>query len=161
HASEEQATKGRLPNIEAAAGPLMRQWDDRPTVAGWGPYPSHWRLRAAEHVAVDPERYTVERVDPGIFNHAHPHLVFDELPAGTRISVEGLHERPIRLTVPEPPARIEVRIGEHVRPVPAPVDGLFLWIDAGKVVITQRARFGYVFQPEQVRRATVTMQRRS
>jgi hypothetical protein len=151
----EQARNGLLPNIEAAAGPRVRSWRDAAPVVGWGPYPSYWQLRAAQQVEIDPERYTVRRVDPGVFNHAHPELVFDELPSGTPITIEGMREAAIRLWVPKSPVEIEVRVGDEVRMIPAPIDGLFIWTDVRKLVITQRARFDYVFAPKQQRQAIV------
>lgn len=151
----EQAHNGPLPNIEAAAGPHVRHWKDTPPVVGWGPYPSYWQLRAARQVEVDGERYVVTRIDPGVFNHAHPELVFDELPSGTPIIIEGMREAAIRLWVPKPPAEVEVHVGDEVRMIPAPIDGLFLWTDVRKLVITQRARFDYVFAPKQLRQAIV------
>jgi hypothetical protein len=151
----EQARNGLLPNIELAAGPHVRHWKDAAKVVGWGPYPSYWQLRAARNVEVDSEQYSVTRVDPGIFNHAHPDLVFEELPSGTPIVIEGMRETAIRLWVPKPPAAVEVQVGDELRQIPAPIDGLFLWTDVRKLVITQRARFDYVFVPDQLRQAIV------
>ncbi|MFV8755110.1 DUF2169 domain-containing protein [Nannocystaceae bacterium ST9] len=153
----DQARGQRLPNIELAAGPRVHDWRTPVPVAGWGPYPSFWQLRAAKHVHVDGENYTVQRVDPGVFNHAHPDLVFDELPTGTPILIEGLRDQTIRLRVPPPPVEVEVRVGDQVRMIPAPIDGLFVWTDARKLVVTARARFDYVFQPKQLRQAIVRL----
>ena len=36
------------------------------------------------------------------------------------------------------------------------LDGLFLWTDANRVVVTWRARFHYAFRPEEIRRATLS-----
>lgn len=155
----EGAEQSPLPNIEAAAERPIRRWDERPKVAGWGPYPMYWGLRAEANVEIDPETARLTRVDPGIFNHAHPDLVFDALPPGTPIWIEGLDERSLALRVPEEPAAVEVTIGAKTRRVRAPIDGLFIWADAGKVVVTQRALFDYEFHPEEIRRAAVTMGR--
>lgn len=152
-----QAEGKPLPNIEGAAGPPVRTWADRPPVAGWGPYPSYWGLRAATCVEVDRERSVVTRIDPGVNNHAHPDLVFDALPPRCPIRIEGLHDAPIAFTMPEPPAAVEIVLGGVSGPVPAPIDGVFVWADAGKVVFTQRARFDYEFRPEEVRRVAVKM----
>ncbi len=153
---EDQALRARLPNIESAADPPMRGWDDRPRVAGWGPYPSYWALRAVPNVKVDPERYAVVDIDPAIFNHAHPDLVQPELRPGTPIIIDGLRERSLSLRVPEPPARVHLQLGDERREITAPIDGVFLWTDARKLVITQRARFDYVYRGEQLRRVYVT-----
>jgi hypothetical protein len=151
----EQARNGLLPNIELAAGPRVRTWQDAAPVVGWGPYPSYWQMRAARQVEIDAEHYAVTRVDPGVFNHAHPELVFDELPSGTPIVIEGMREAAIRLWVPKSPAEVEVHVGDEIRVIPAPIDGLFIWTDVRKLVITQRARFDYVFAPKEIRQAIV------
>jgi hypothetical protein len=151
----EQARHGRLPNIETGTGQRVQQWQDAAPVVGWGPYPSYWQLRAARQVEIDAEQYSVVRVDPGVFNHAHPELVFDELLAGTPIHIEGMREAAIRLRVPAPPAEVEVHVGHDIRMIAAPIDGLFIWTDPRKLVITQRARFDYVHQPNQLRQAIV------
>ena len=52
-------------------------------------------------------------------------------------------------------APTKLQLGSETKLLPAPIDGVFLWADAAKVVITQRARFSYVFSPETVRRIKV------
>jgi hypothetical protein len=110
-------------------------------------------------VLVDGENYLVRSVDPGIFNHAHPDLVLDELTPGTRITVEGLSEKDFVVAVPEEPTEVEVRIGDRARVVAAPIDGVFIWTEERKVVVTQRARFDYVFRREELRQAVVLSRR--
>ena len=43
---------------------------------------------------------------------------------------------------------------EH-RKVDAPIDGLFLWVDERKLVVTQRARFRYSRRPEELRQIRI------
>jgi hypothetical protein len=152
---EDEARGKRLPNVEPLSGPFVQRWSDRGVVAGWGPYPMFWALRAQKNVTVDEEKLVVQDVSPGLFNHGHPALVFASVETGTPVLIDGLHPHRISLLAPAPPARVEARIGRETRDVPAPVDGIFVWADAGKVVITQRARFGYVYHPEEIRRVTV------
>jgi len=152
---EAQAEGKLLPNIEPAAGPFVQKWTDMGRVVGFGPYPMFWALRGVKNVKVHPSEPVIEQVGAGIFNHAHPDLVFEQLEEGTPITVEGLHETPIRVRVPRAPARVEVCIGPRSESLPAPIDGVFLWADARKLVVTQRARFSYVYRPEELRKVTV------
>jgi hypothetical protein len=46
---------------------------------------------------------------------------------------------------------VRVVIGNEARAVEAPIDGLFLWADERKLVVTQRARFRYTRRPEELR----------
>lgn len=153
-----QAEGNKLPNIEDPTAPA-RRWDDRPKVAGWAPYPMYWGLRAIPNVQVDPERYSVEQVRPGVFNHAHPDLVLDQIVPGTGVRIQGLGEQPIEFRIPKPPAHVAVTIGARTFDVAAPIDGVFVWADASKLVVTQRARFEYTFVHEEIRRAVVTPSR--
>lgn len=152
---EEQAEGSRLPNFEAADGPFLAHWAQKTPVVGWGPYPMFWGLRGAKNVRVHPREPIIEDVSPGLFNHAHPDLVVDALADGTPINVEGLHPEPLRFKIPPPPAVVEFQLGEQMRTLPAPIDGVFLWADVSKVVVTQRARFSYLFSPETIRRIKV------
>jgi hypothetical protein len=152
----EHARLHHLPNIEMATGPFMTHWSEEAPVAGWGPYPNYWRLRAAASITLD-EKGVIEHIDCSLFNHAHPDLIFAELPPGTPIIVEGLHESTISIRAPCPPAKVAIRLGGDLRSIEAPVDGVFIWADVGKLVVTQRARFEYEFEPRQLRQAVVDM----
>lgn len=151
----QQAERNKLPNIEPARGRRIREWSDPGQIVGWGPYPMYWGLRGRTSVDVDDDSKMVSKIHPRLFNHAHPGLMLPELVPGQPIVIEGLREQPWRLFVPPLPAEAELQLGSHTSPVPAPIDGLFLWLDAGKVVVTQRARFGYEMHPNEVRRVVV------
>lgn len=153
--TEDQAQDQALPNIERSDARPLASWSDTTAVAGWGPYPSFWGLRAASSVVVDPTTSKVRRVLPSLFNHAHPDLVLERPPIGETVRIEGLHEQPIQIRVPPEPARVRAQVGAYWVEVPAPVDGVFLWCDDRKLVVTQRGRFTYQFHPEEHREVFV------
>lgn len=154
---EDQAENQPLPNLEVAGVAPLRTWSDVTPAAGWGPYPSFWGLRAAASVDVDVATQAVTQVRPSLFNHAHPDLVLDALPRGELIRLDALTEEPLQVRVPEPPAQVSVQVGSEWKSVAAPLDGVFLWCDDGKVVVTQRARFAYVASPEERREVRVNL----
>jgi hypothetical protein len=151
---EEHALHQRLPNIVWSHDPRPERFDAPQAVAGFGPYPSFWGLRALPNVIVDAETSEIADVRPAIFNHAHPEVVLPELAPGTPIAIEGLNGD-IAFAVPPEPVRIEIEVGERRERIAAPIDGVFVWADARKVVITQRARFAYEIVSEERRRAFV------
>lgn len=154
---EAQAEGRPLPNIEQVGMPPLRTFQDQTPVAGWGPYPSFWGLRARKSVAVDKATNKLQNVSPSLFNHAHPVLVFDSLPVGQQIRVEGLKARDVKVRVPPPPASVKAQVGGEMTPVPAPIDGVFLWCDDSKLVLTQRARFAYDVRTEEHREVRVDL----
>jgi len=152
---EEQAEGRAVANVEDAAQPPVSEWRAEHAVAGWGPYPSYWGLRGRANVLIDEASAEVRKVLPGLFNHAHPQLVLEQLLPGEAIQLEGLHAQPIAFRVPRPPATADVRIGDRTTSIEAPIDGVFLWADVRKVVVTQRARFPYRVRAEEPRSLTV------
>ncbi len=152
----EQAREHPLPNIEPADGVRVGSWEDHPRVCGWGPYSMTGALRASTAVTVDPEKMHVTNVDPSLFNNAHPDLVVPELTPGDMIDIEGMGDDPVRVMIPKMLLRLQVSAGAHTSEAMSRIDGVFLWLDARKVVITQRANFSYVFQPRELRRVTAT-----
>lgn len=154
---EEQAEEQPLPNIEQLGMPPLASWRDVTPVAGWGPYPSFWGLRARKSVELDKGTNEVRNISPTLFNHAHPVLVFDALPSELPIRVEGLTDRRLGLRVPTPPASVRAQVAGEIREVPAPIDGVFIWCDDKKLVLTQRARFAYDVQSEEHREVQVKL----
>jgi hypothetical protein len=154
---EAQAEHRPLPNIEQVGMPPLQSFQDQTPVAGWGPYPSFWGLRARKSVPIDKATNRVQNVSPSLFNHAHPVLVFDTLPAGRQIRVAGLKAHDLKVRVPQPPASVKARVGREMAAVPAPIDGIFLWCDDSKLVLTQRARFAYDVQSEEHREVQVDL----
>jgi len=152
----EEAENQPLPNIEDVRRPSPPHWiPEEPPPAGWAPYPNFWALRANAGVAIDAKAGTLADVRPALFNHAHPDLMLDAVDAGDRLVIEGLREERVQVGIPAPPATIEVAIGPETRAIEAPIDGIFFWVDARKLVVTQRARFQYALRPEDLREVRV------
>lgn len=141
-----------LPNIEAPDVDVTATW--RPEArrpVGWGPYPNFWALRGETAVGSDPKTNQVVSLSPSLFNHAHPDLILEAARPGDVIAIEGLLEEPLHFRTPAPPASVLVKIGATELLVDAPIDGLFLWVDERKLVVTQRARFRYERRPKEQR----------
>jgi hypothetical protein len=112
-------------------------------------------MRANAGVIVDQETGELTDVVPALFNHAHPELVLDTVAAGDRVAIDGLLDERVQVRVPSPPAAIEIAIAGGTRPVEAPIDGVFFWVDERKLVVTQRGRFRYELRPEELREVRV------
>ena len=134
-----------LANLEWTAGPAVRSWQDRPDPAGWGPYPMFWGLRAAASVLLDNDK-NVTGMSRKAFNHAHPAMVVDAIAEGERVEIEGVQSQPITFHVPRLPLTLQWSCGPDRGSVPLTADGLYVWIDQRKVVVTGRARFKYPFR---------------
>lgn len=148
----EQALNQPIPNIEYADTPTTTPWDHEQKVPGWGPYPSVWALRAKMAVTLNEAGDAIERVEPNLFNQAHPDLMLEQSPLGACIRIDGLRDHPLHYRIPQPPAKIGVRFDDDYTPLESELDGIFIYADAGKVAITQRARVIYEPHPEQLRR---------
>lgn len=146
-----------LPNIEAAEGPWIESWDDSPPPAGWGPYPMNWGLRARAAVTIDPALAAVGDLSPVAFNNAHPALVLPEINPGDAIVVEGVYDHPLTVVVPRVMGSVRVQVGDTITEVATRIDGVFLWLDAARLVVTQRANFQYVRRDDELRVATLSM----
>ncbi len=152
----DQARDQPLPNIESTAAPPIARWDDRPRVAGWGPYPMYWGLRASTAVQVDEKKMSVKHVSPAVFNNAHPDLVIDDVQPGDPVRIEGLSETPLALAIPRKRLRVDVTANDRTFVAPSRIDGVHIWADSHKVVVTHRANFAYLFSREDHRYAVAT-----
>jgi hypothetical protein len=152
----EQALGKPLPNIEPLNAPVEPRWDTRIPVAGWGPYPMYWGLRASRAVKIDPKTGELLEVSPELFNHAHPELILERLEPGSPIRLLGLRPAPLSLAVPRERPRVLVRVGGAVSEAFGELDGLFVWADALRVVVTWRARFRYAVRNEELRSAELS-----
>jgi hypothetical protein len=160
--TQDQAEGKPLPNIELSQGPRVKAWSDQVPVAGWGPYPMFWGLRAREGIQVQgsSDALDLPRLRARLNNHAHPELILPALATGDEIGVTGMRDEPLRVSVPLEKAVVEARIGETTRRVTGEPDGVFLWVDAGRVTVTHRVHFTYVFRREEVRQAHLLMEGR-
>jgi hypothetical protein len=157
--SEEGAEGKPLANIESAAARPVRLWSDQAPVAGWGPYPFFWGLRACE--AIKPSEPVDEpglpNISTRINNNAHPDLVVPVLPQDADIRISGLRSDATTYTVPRLGLRLEVKTGDAViAEPPIEIDGVFVWADLGHVTVTARARFQYPYNRGEIRSARLS-----
>lgn len=83
------------------------------------------------------DKPAIAKVHPKLFNHAHPDLVLADYPCGAHLEIQGLGKPPaLRIKLPNPPTAAIARVGTELREVQLPVDGVFLWTDAAKLVPT-------------------------
>lgn len=143
-----------LPNIEWADARGIRSWEERPDPAGWGPYPMFWGLRAVQSVVRNGQNQ-VAGISRKAFNHAHPAMVVDSIAEDDLVSVEGVVPQPVRFAVPRMPLSLRWQSGQDQGEVALSIDGLYVWIDQCKVIVTRRARFRYVFRPGEPRTAVL------
>lgn len=146
-----------LPNLEPADGPYVTRWDDRPPVAGVGPVPYYWGLHAAEAVRLDDDGGAIREVTPRLFNHAHPSLVVPAIRPGDVVSVLGVWEQPLQFRVPAVLGQVVAYAGDDRIETLTDIDGVYVFMDAARVVVTQRARFRYPLRPKQRRGALVRL----
>jgi hypothetical protein len=146
--TEEGALGGLLPNIEADDGPRVAHWIDQPEVAGWAPYPMFWGLRARE--GVDVSKVTREnplpRIRARLNNHAHPALVLPELEPCAVLSVRGARAEELWFPLPALTLYAGIDFGGTREEVSATLDGVFVWLDAGRLTLTHRCHFDYEYR---------------
>jgi hypothetical protein len=107
-----------LPNVERP-DQLIRRWNDTPEPAGFSPCPDlvAWRAQR-EHALIS--RRSVDTQGPmellrealpslRTLHYAPPSLIFDDVPVGARVALEGLGLGPMNFAVPVSPIRVSVR----------------------------------------------------
>ncbi|WP_394844461.1 DUF2169 domain-containing protein [Pendulispora brunnea] len=143
-----QAEGNPLPNIESARNPLIRTWEERPTVAGWAPYPMFWGLRARE--GIEPrdggKTLSIPRLRARLYNQAHPELILPKIVQGEHICITGLRAHDLWLEIPRDSVSVDVRVADTSMQAGGVLDGVFVWADLGRLTITYRARFEYTFR---------------
>jgi hypothetical protein len=146
--SEEKALGQPLPQIELAEGPAVRAWSDQPTVAGWGPYPCFWGIRARE--GVDTSEISADNPVPNfkvrLNNNAHPALIAPELPAGSEIRIQGMRPGDDVFAVPPLRPVAEISVGHERLETEGRLDGAFVWVDSSRLTVTYRGHFTYPYR---------------
>jgi hypothetical protein len=151
--TEEQAQGNALPNIEPAQFSGTPHWSRPVPVAGWAPYPNTWGLRVKQAYELEGER--LKRVNRTLFNNAHPSLSLARADPGDSIVIDGLFERPYTCRIPTDQIRIQTTIGDQALAPPSRIDGLSLWVDQRKLVVTHRAVFPYTVRRHEPRQTVV------
>lgn len=153
---EEDAENNPLPNLEAADAPPPAAWNEHAPVAGLGPYPMFWGLRAREGLRLGDD-HALAHIGPRVFNVAHPDMVVPSLEPGAAVSIDNVRDAPVRFELPHTRAHVVCWTAQERVDAPAAIDGVFVWLDAARVVITQRAHFHYVIRKGEPRGALITL----
>ena len=151
--SSEAAEGQPLPNIEPAEGPQIRQWNDQPQVAGWGPYPCFWGMRAREGIELPekPEAGAVGRIKARLNNQAHSSLIVQSLSDDAEIRLRGLQPQELVFTLPRFSPEAEVHLGDQTFQATGALDGVFLWTNSDRITLTRRIHFTYPYTKGQPR----------
>ena len=153
YVSEEHADGRPLPNIEPVGDPPITRWDDRPRAAGWGPYPFTWGLQQPSCMEIEDGK--LKRLLPRMFNSAHPDLIVHDW-NGAVLRIDGISPTPFVVAIPSNEIRAVVEVGGRSAEALSRLDGVYVWVDARKIVVTRRARFRYPFRRGEARRTTLT-----
>jgi hypothetical protein len=153
--SPERAEGQPLPNLEEGRGSRIQAWNDQVSVAGWGPYPMFWGIRAREGVELTGKQALSDmaRLKVRANNNAHPALVLPELPVGSEIRMRGMRSTELVYSIPPFTPVAEVRYGDTVIEARGAVDGAFIWVDAGRMTLTARLHFSYPYNKGELRGA--------
>jgi hypothetical protein len=144
------ATGALLPNVERP-DQLLRNWNDTPEPAGFTPCRDlvSWRMR--DEARATAERYAAAEDAPAllrgppplrVYHHAPPSLIFDDVPPGTHVELQGLGVDPVRFVVPLPPARVSVRARKAEQEIHPKLRALH--VDAERRIV--RLVFGHSFR---------------
>lgn len=140
---DEQGAEGRaLPNFELC-DQLIRRWDDRPVPGCFVPCPELRALRTPPARGAPADMASAEAIVSGIFrdlHHAPGYLIFDELPPGTPIGLDGVGAQSVRFELPVAPARVRLRGGTNNEPRPRLRS---VHVDTERAIIT--CVWGYTF----------------
>ena len=151
--SPEGAVDQPLPNIEIGRGTQIREWGDQVEVAGWGPYPCYWGMRAREGVEPPPklESGDVGRIKARLNNNAHSRLIVPAVAPDAEIRILGMQAQELVFAVPPFSPVAEVHVGDRVEEARGTLDGIYLWTDSGRVTVTQRIHFNYAYNKREPR----------
>jgi hypothetical protein len=139
-----------LPNFELA-DQLIRQWSDRPVPGCFAPCPDLAALRLAPPAPVQSPEEWVPRDPDAMFSlmlrakhHAPGYLVFDDVPPGTPVHLEGVGREVVRFLVPPPPARVSLRRAAGRRELRPELRSLH--IDEGRAVVSCVHGYPFVYR---------------
>ena len=159
HFDQAAAEGSLLPNVELA-DQLILKWDARPDPGGFSPCRELPALRISPMVA-PAKMDTSGRTRAGLaetaeldheitqafraLHHAPGYLIFDDLPPGTSLQLEGVGRRSIRFEVPAPPVVVGVYRGRRRDDVSPHIRSIHVNADHETVACA----YGYSFQYDQ------------
>lgn len=149
----EAALHQPLPQLEHP-DQLIKRWDDRPEPVCFAPYLLRGGLRAAS--LVRDQKVDFDRLGR-VASRSAPRTTFLDIPAGTRIGVEGMRPEKeiLAFEVPSSPVAIAVMVGALERRVTPRLDAVDIDAEAGTVRLVYRSGFRYPLVAFDIRRARV------
>jgi hypothetical protein len=158
YATEEAALDRPLANLEDPRTPVVA-WDARPSPVAWAPTAraQRWQLwdwlhadnRGADAPSMAELEAFLARAVPCA---APPRRVMAKLEDGAPIRIDGLG-LPIEFRAPHTPAVLRVEVGGDTKELRLAHSGLWIFAEAGLVVLTHRARFRYPVRAHERRTA--------
>lgn len=161
-AFEKSAAPGTpLPNLEWPDQRIQR-WSDRPTPAGFAAIKETSGLHLARAIESDSASMAGPKFKPGIFNAAHPRLVFSAVPPGTPIRLSGYRpDRALAFSVPRLSLAALIRLGSREHRLPLRLDTIGIAADDNTVQLTYRCSARYRFVAGQKRTTTIVREEES
>jgi hypothetical protein len=155
-ALDASAARGmQLPNIEWPDQPI-RTWRDRPEPAGFAALSEFSGLHFARSIDTESLSLTRPKFKPGLFNAAHPRLVFPEVAPGTTVWLSGFRaDRRLSFRLPAVELDAIVRLGSREHRLAMRLDTIGIAADEGIVQLTYRASARYRFVAGQQRAITL------
>ncbi|MBW2527609.1 MAG: DUF2169 domain-containing protein [Deltaproteobacteria bacterium] len=149
----EQAIDQPLPLLEDP-DQLIERWDDRPLPTCLAPCPLWCGVRAQGFIDPEDDKVDLDRLDL-LTGRACPRQVFEEVPAGTMIRLEGMRPQGERLSFPVPaaPCTVDVEIGEEQQRVGMLLDAIDIDAEKARVRFVFRRLFRYGLVQHQLRSA--------
>jgi hypothetical protein len=152
HVDERLAEGAPLPMLEDPAH-LVRKWDDRPPVVGFGLCPLHAGPRVRSAVEFDAAERRIVRVKPNMLNAAYPELVVPAVAPGTVVRLLGVTKAgQLEFRLPDRPPQATIQLGEDSHDRALEIDQIGIDVEAGSAFVTYRFPFRYRFVREQQRR---------
>lgn len=150
HVTAEQALGKELPNLEEPNS-MMAQWNDTPTVCGFGFCPRVSSARVLNGTIRDAQ-HNIHDFRPQLFNQAFVPMIAPKLVPGDPVELHGFAPQgPVRFVIPAPPASVRLGFGERVVERPLLVDQVGIEVEAARAFVTWRFPFRYVVREREER----------
>ncbi len=161
YGDERAAAGAPLPNFERPSA-LLQHWNDLPEPVAFSPCRElvGWRTWARtqrhmqEHLARGGTLDDIKPPKPSlrVLHHAPPDLIFDDVPAGTPIEIDGLSAGPVRLSVPSCLAGFTIEPTSKTASVEVPPRLRSIHIDADRGVLLTAYALSFRHHPRRAPR---------
>jgi hypothetical protein len=154
--ASEHAIEGTpLPNVEDASAPI-RHWQDQPNPCNLAPAPKALAFDPSPHVeALKAAPVSTFRVPDEFWNDAVKKFRFPTASPGQVISLSGMSEQPLLLTLPAQRIEAQAFVGSRNMTLPLTLDTVLFLPEARSCLLTWRASFVYEIIPREKRQVTL------